>query len=486
MSFEMGRAATQLHIRFEMNVRKIITVAIGWAALTINAPAQETAVTVSNLTQLAEVAAGNGQRIRMQPGVYRMADYLTDPVLEKIRAGVDRRQSRPAVPMFLFSGNNNEIDLRGVTFEIDTTLYSKLPGRSYIRCVIISGKGNRFDGLTIRNTGPQKGSSGNILSVAGASNTLENVTLFVHGSWPYGYGDLLGKGGPNLLPIQKQSGIQILGNGCTLRRCKVFSRAFGHCFYVQVGTDIRLEDCYAEGVMRSTTDMLRDTEGAVFELGFKSVYENRDGRYVITPGYMKSLSEDGFRTYGNAGNVTLINCTALNTRAGFEIGARDDSPRKTIIENCVARGCERAYLLGSHVIVRRSRGDIAHGPLLYLRGGRESDIELELDGGETEGTVHALATIAGSNHVVRLTYSGDRGFPSVPILFGFGMPAHAEMSSPIRPAAANNVRLENLIPNVAVIRSDSVTNCEIKTAGKLFADAELKKSPGDWGPGVGR
>lgn len=464
-----------------MNLRIVITLALCWAVLTTGAGGQTGVITVSNLTQLAEAAANSGQRIRMQPGVYRMADYLTDAVLEKIRAAVDRRESRPAVPMFVFSGNDNEIDLREVTFEIDTTLYAKLPGRSYIRCVIVSGRGNHFDGLTIRNTGPQKGSGGNILSIAGASNSLENVTLFVHGSWPYGYGDLLGKGGPNLLPIQKQSGIQVLGNGSTLRRCKVFSRAFGHCFYVQVGTDIRLEDCYAEGVMRSTTEMLCDTNGPVFDLGFKSVYENRDGRYVITPGYVKSLSEDGFRTYGNAGTVTLVNCTAVNTRAGFEIGARDDSPRKTTIENCVARGCERAYLLGSHVIVRRSRGDIAHGPLLYLRGGRESDIELELDGGATEGTVHALATIAGSNHVVRLTHSGARGFPQVPILVGFGMPAHAEMSSPIRPAAANNVRLENMIPNIAVIRSDSVTNCEIKSLGRLLTDAELKASPGSWG-----
>jgi hypothetical protein len=441
-------------------------------------PAQDNLVTVSNLTQLAEVAARSGQSVRMQPGVYRLADYLTDEVLAQIRAGVDRTQRRPPVPMFLFRGDNNRFDFRDVVLEIDTTLYPKLPGQTYIRCLIIAGSGNRFDGLTIRNAGPNQGSNGNILSVAGASNTLENVTLHVHGSAPYGYGDLLGKGGPNLVSLQKQSGIQVLGTGTTLRRCRVFSRAFGHCFYIQSGHDIRIEDCYAEGAMRPTSEMLRDTNGPAFQLGFKSVYENRDGRYLITPGYMKSLSEDGFRTYGGAGNVTLVNCTAINTRAGFEIGARDDSPRKTVLENCVARGCERAYLLGSQVVVRRCRGDIVYGPLLYLRGGRDSDIELELVGGESNYTVHALATIAGTNHRVRFTCQPyETNFPKVPILLGFNMPAAAEMSSPIRPASATKITLRNELPNVPVIASAMAQDNIVEPKQKVLSDAETQQSP---------
>jgi hypothetical protein len=438
-------------------------------------------ITVSNLTQLAEVAARDGQNVKLAPGVYRLADYLTEEVLQQIRAGVDRTHRRPPVPMFVFRGANNRFDLRDVVMEIDTTLYRKLPRGGYTRCLIIAGSGNHFDGLTIRFTGPNQGSGGNTLSVAGASNTLENITLHVYGSYPYGYGDLLGKGGPNLVGLQKQSGIQVLGNGSVLRGCRVFSRAFGHCFYIQEGKDIRLEDCYAEGEMRSTSEMLRDTNGPAFNLGFKSVYENRDGRYFMVPGYRKSLVEDGFRTYGSAGAVTLINCTAINTRAGFEIGAPDHSPVKTILRNCVARGCERAYLLGSHTIVRQSRGDAKYGPLLYLRGGRESDVELELAGGSSDYTVHALATIAGTNHRVRLTVAPqETDFPKLPIMFGFGMPAHAEMASPIRPAATQNVTLRNEIPDVAVISSDTPEDCQIETVGKQFTDAELKKSPGSW------
>jgi hypothetical protein len=411
-----------------------------------------------------------------------MADYLTEPVLAEIRAGFDRKQGRPPVPMFVFRGKDNRIDCAGAVIEIDTSLYKKLPGGGYTRCLIVAGPGNTITGLSIRNTGPNQGSGGNILSLGGERTTLEDVTLHVHGSSPYGYGDLLGKGGPNLVSIQKQSGIQVLGTGSILRRCRVFSRALGHCFYIQVGGDIRLEDCYAEGVMRATSDMLRDTSGPAFDLGFRSVFENRDGRYVIVPGYVKALTEDGFRTYGNAGRVTLLNCTTINTRAGFEIGAKDDAPAKTVLENCVARGCERAFLIGSQTVVRRSRGDIAHGPLLYLRGGRDSDVELDLVGDGPQSLVHAVATIAGENHRVRLAAQlGERPIPALPIMLGFGMPAHAEMSSPIKPAPTSRITLTNEIAAAPVITSDAMTECNVESKGRTLTDAALCASPGSWG-----
>jgi len=458
--------------------------------------AQESApIVVHSLSGLAALAAKSDQSIKMEPGVYRMADYLTEEVLRQIHAGVDRSERRPTVPMFVFSGSNNRFDFRGVVLEIDTSLYKKLPSGGYVRCLFVPGNNNVFDGLTIRNTGPNQGSGGNIFAIFGEDNTVENTTLHVHGSFPYGYGDLLGKGSVKLVSLQKQSGIQIRGSRTLLRRCKVISRAFGHCFYIQAGDgassptrDIRLEDCYAEGVMRPTAEMLRETSGPAYDLNFKSVYENRDGRFLITPGYMKSLVEDGFRTYAGVGNVTLINCVAINTRAGFEIGAADDSPAKTLIENGTALGCERGYLLGSKVVVRRSRGDMVNGPLLYLRGGLESDIDLELVGGVPRGTVHALATIAGSNHRVRLTTEEAPGsFPLVPVMVGFGMPAHGEMASPILPAPTSDIHLINEIPHVTVIVGADTRNVEIETVGRTLTeeDARQVQGSGAWPAGDG-
>ncbi|MCB1131384.1 MAG: hypothetical protein KDN05_09665, partial [Verrucomicrobiae bacterium] len=251
-------------------------------------------IEVANLADLAKAAAANDQEIRMRPGIYRMADYLTEDVLKEIDRCVDRTLDRPPVPMMTFRGSRNQFDFRGVTIEIDTTLYAKVPQGGYTRCLIIAGNDNRFSGLTLRNTGPNRGSNGNILSVQGDDNVLEDVHVHVHGSFPWGYGDLLGKGGPNLVRLEKQSGIQVIGSRTLLKRCKVFSRAFGHCFYIQGGEGSRLEDCYAEGSVRKTSDMLADTSGPAFDQGFRSVYTNRDGRFVITPAYTKSLSEDGF------------------------------------------------------------------------------------------------------------------------------------------------------------------------------------------------
>lgn len=439
-------------------------------------------IEVDSLAALADATRGNGAEVRLKPGVYQMADYLTDDVLKTIREGIDRSQKRPPVPMFVLRGNDNRVDCSGATLEIDTSLYQKVPRGGYTRCLIITGKGNTLGGLSIRNTGPEQGSNGNILSVEGPDNTLENITLNVRGSFPYGYGDLLGKGGPNLVSLQKQSGIQVLGSRTVLKRCKVFSRAFGHCFYIQGGEGSRIEDCYAEGSTRTTAEMLADRSGPAFDLGFRSVYQNRDGRFTIAPGYTKSLSEDGFRTYGGAGSVTITNCTAVNTRAGFEIGAKDDSPTRTLVENCVARGCERGFLIGSQTIVRGCRGDITHGPLLYLRGGLESDVEIELIGDPPQSLVHTIATIAGEKHRVRLgAQEGFERMPALPILVGFGMPTHAEMSSAINPAPAKGISFECRIASAPVITSDQVSGSKIETTGRSFSDADLRKDPGPWG-----
>lgn len=438
---------------------------------------RSTVVNVSSLRDLMQAAEKNQQTIKMAAGTYRLADYLTPEVIDQIKRDITGTGRRP-VWMLRFSGNDNQFDLRGVTIEIDTALYAKLPG-GYMRCLFITGNNNRIDGLTIRNSGADKGSNGNIMSVWGENNIIENVTLNVFGSFPHGYGDLLGKGGPNIVrPLQKQSGMMIGGVGNTIRRCKVFSRAFGHCFYIQNAKRTRIEDCYAEGEMRSTNEMLRDTSGPAFDLDFRSVYENRDGRYLITPGYTKSLSEDGFRTYGGVTETTIVNCHAVNTRAGFEIGGSDNDADKTIVENCVATGCERGYLLGSNVVVRNSRGDMTYGPLLYLRPSRNSDVELELTSAVPQSTVHTVATIAGTDHRVRLFAQGynTRGV-NVPIMLGYDMPKHAEMATPILPFATENVTLLNEIPNIRVLTSDLIKNCTIQSTGKVISDADAKRAP---------
>lgn len=443
-------------------------------------------IEVETLETLVQLAAKDGQQISMKPGVYSLADYLNKERIAKLLTELPaptEQQKRPPRWFLRFKGNNNTFDFTGVTIEINTELYSTLP-YGYMRCIFIDGNGNTLKGLTIKNTGPKDiGNNGNILSIFGNNTLLEDIKVYVRGS-SYGYGDLFGKGGPNLTNLQKQSGIMIAGQNNSLKRCKVFSRAFGHCFYIQTQghetRDIILEDCYAEGVMRTTNDMLAETGGLAEKLNYQSVYQNREGRYMISPGYTKSLSEDGFRTYGGVGKVTLRNCTAKNTRSGFEIGGTNDTENQTVIQGCQAFGTERAFLLGSNVLVRDCRGDMQYGPLLYLRENTvESDVELELIPGMPTSLVHAIATIAGKNHRVRL-YSNDSqiAMPTLPIMLGFGMPAHAEMSSPILPMETENVELINELEHIPIIKNDEAKKLKIKSSASELQNNDTQKMNG--------
>ncbi len=452
--------------------------------------AQKAVVEIESLEELVAVAKKDGQNIRMKQGVYALDKYLNEEgisgLINEFQPRTDEHR-RPPRYFLRFSGSNNTFDFTGVTIEINTELYSKLP-YGYMRCLFIDGDGNTLRGLTIRNTGPaDKGSSGNIFTIFGNNTLVEGLKVYVRGS-TYGYGDLFGKGGPNLTGLQKQSGVMIAGQNNTLRACKVFSRAFGHCFYIQTQghdtRDILLEDCYAEGRMRTTNDILAETGGLAEELNYRSVYENRDGRFMITPGYTKSLSEDGFRTYGGVGKVTLRNCTAKNTRAGFEIGGTNDAKNRTVLEGCQAFGVERGFLLGSNVLVRNCRADIQYGPLLYLRENTVgADVELELVPCLPKSMVHAVATIAGKNHRVKL-YSNDPDIPlpALPIMLGFAMPAHAEMSSPILPAETDGIILINELENLPIIKSDKAQNLDIKSPGSVVPDSATRqlRGRGSW------
>lgn len=192
--------------------------------------AKSKVVEIETLESLVKVAAEDGQQVRMKPGVYALSEYLNEERIAKLLTELPLQtetQRRPPRWFLRFSGNNNTFDFTGVTIEINTELYSELP-YGYTRCVFIDGDENTLKGLTIKNTGADdKGSNGNILSVFGNNTLLEDVKIYVRGS-TYGYGDLFGKGGPVLTHLQKQSGIMVAGQNNTLKRCKVFSRAFGH------------------------------------------------------------------------------------------------------------------------------------------------------------------------------------------------------------------------------------------------------------------
>ena len=417
---------------------------------------------VASMAELADYAAKSGNRVKMKPGVYQMADLLTDDVIanEKARAMAEAQEiKRPPARMFEFSGDNNHFDLTGVTIEVDTRFLSAFKG-CYVREFLVSGNQNIIEGLTITDIGNHPTDvGGNSFTVLGDDNTLRKVSINVSGSSPYGYGDLLGKGGNNVVRLRKHSGLLVSGTNTKLFGCRVVSRAFGHCFYVQGGKNTYYEDCYAEGEMRSTDDMLAETSGLAFENDFRTVYPPN----VIQPGYMKSLQECGFRTYGSGsggritGKVTLVNCTAKNVRVGFALHANSENPPVSLTD-CIAMGCERAYNLNkAHVI--NCRGNAQYGPLLYLFGEEKSTIDLTLLPETSNRTVNAVATICGQYHEVTLKGNRDQEHP---ILLGYKQPPAGEISAPISEASANGVKLINKT-SMPVIAGKMAEDCTVIT-----------------------
>lgn len=413
---------------------------------------------ISSLKELAKYAAESGNQITMEPGVYRLTDYLN---ADSIR---DRR-NRKAYQYITFSGSNNTFNFEGVEIELDTEIRTALNPPIHSDEFLITGSNNTFLGLTIRCIGEGTSRGGTVLQVAGEHNVLRNITLHVAGSYPYGYGDLFGKGKQKESTIRhrKHSGLLVTGSHTRLYGCRIYNRSFGHCFFVQQHPkNVYFEDCYAEGEVRTTDDILAETSGPAFDVNFKTWTQNRVGEYVVTPGYMKSLCEDGFRTYGVCENIAFKNCTAKNTRGGFEL--RFNSAR---LENCTTIGTERAYWIGKHTEMINCTGDANYGPLLFVEGSNVA-VELTVDPIESDRLVHSLVTILGdSNKVTLKAQDGQQKKKALPILVGFTPPLHGESMSPYSQAEASGLTLVNET-GMPVTLGEKAHNCTVHTNGEVI------------------
>ncbi|TWU44259.1 hypothetical protein Q31b_17950 [Novipirellula aureliae] len=408
-------------------------------------------VKISSLKELADYASKSGNVITLSPGVYPLTDYLS---VDSMAARHDSKQFQ----FITFSGNENVFKLDGVEIEVDNELRSALKAPLHNSEFLITGSNNTFSGLTIRYKGEGTTFGSAAFAVGGKDNVLKNITLRVKGSFPYGYGDYLGKGPKSVVKHKKHSGLLITGTNTKLYACNVFMRSLGHAFFIQGGSNTYFEDCYAEGQIRPTDQMLAEVSGPAFEHDFASVYRNYDGKKTIPSGYMKSLNECGFRTYAT-GKVTAINCTAKYMRVGFALA-------KASLSNCEAIDCERGYYL-NNAVAKDCRGDAKYGPLMYLVG-NNSQIDLTLMPGESDMKVHAVATICGSGHNVSIKNS-DQGTrkKETPIMLGYGMPSAGEISSPIPEAAAKNITITNTT-SMPIVIGEKATDCEIKTHGPIL------------------
>lgn len=413
---------------------------------------------VTNLAGLADAAGRSGQQVTLRPGVYPLTDWLTPAAI------AEKRKARDA-SFLTFAGSGNVFRLRGVTIDVDTKLRSALHMPPRTDDFVVTGAGNVIEGLSIREFGDGLSPGGAALSVRGRGNTIRECTLTVRGSHPYGYGDLFGKGGGDIvIGHLKKSGLHVTGDGTVLAGCTLHMQSFGHGIFLQENAaNVLIENCVVVGAVRTTEDMLAETNGPAFKAGFRTVVRTRAGEKKVLPGYMKSLSEDGFRTYGEHTNLVIRNCTAKNMRGGFELRSRAGAR----VEHCTAIGNERGFWVSTAAQVVKCRGDAQFGPLLIVEGDRAS-VELELLPEESDRIVHALALVEGAGHRIALqaSASGERTKP-VPVLIGYGAPSMGEGMAPTPEHRARDVVLRNDTA-MPVVVSPTATGGSIFTRGNVL------------------
>lgn len=424
--------------------------------LTFLSSSQTLQVKISSLEALAKYAALDNHTVTMTPGVYKLTDYLPMDSMK------DKREKNE-FQFITFSGNNNIFNLDGVVIEVDTELRTALKPPIHTNEFVISGSNNTISGLEIKYFGSGTSPGGAALEVAGESNILNNITLRVTGSFPYGYGDLFGKGGPDVIRHQKHSGLLVTGSYSKIIGCKLYMKSFGHGFFVQKNAEnVHFEDCYVEGELRKTEEILAETSGPAFDVQFRTWTQNRDGEYVVTPGYMKSLCEDGFRTYGSIKNISFKNCTAKNTRGGFELRTNEG----ILLENCTTIGTERAFWVGNNAKMINCKGDANYGPLLFAEGSN-LDVELFVVNTESDRKVHALVTVQGGNSKIILKpYKGLNRKQPLPIIIGSTPPMHGESMSPFSKATVTNLSIVNET-EMPIVIGMGVSNSTIVTVGLI-------------------
>lgn len=459
--------------------KKRLTCIIITMAFFVSCKGSNEIIEVSSLQELSRYLSQDNVTVKLAPGEYHIAntDLSHNVILKKYNYGKPETDY-PVSALLYFSGNNSKYILNDVIIHLDTKLH-KAFGKNHIFEVFVSGNDNTVEGLEVRDIGVEHPIRGAIMMhVMGDGNIIRNVKLHIQGSYPYGYGHLLGKGANPIVTPQKHSSLLVSGKDTKLLDCTVITRGFGHGIVMQGAVNTFIKDCYVEGEMRSTDAMLAETSGPAFETGFASDYP--PGK--ILPNEMKALSEDGVRSYPygylvgrKTENITVINTIIKNMRSGIDLNAHIG---KTEIENCTTIGCqEKGYSVASNAVVKNSRGDAQYGPLLSFPGNnvKNCQVELELMPNVGDYPVTRLAEINGSGHIITIKNYDNKNRTKVsPIVFGesFWSDVHRYRnpdSDPKKFSGANNITLNNQTGMPIVFKELSENNKAVSN-GELLED----------------
>lgn len=334
---------------------------------------------VNSLVELLPYLDDDNASVVMAPGTYS----ITPDDIAKGTFGTTDFEDRAKI-LLQFSGNNSTYDFTGVTLTIETGVFNCF-GNYRVHELVVTGSNNVLKNLTMVDLGsehdkPNKGALG--VCMDGRDNRVEGFHMTVKGSYPYGYGDAFGKGKRNVIRHYKHSAFLVRGLRNHAKNCKIIHRSYGHAIFMQAASYPTIEACVVEGKMRKTDDILAETSGPAFDVGFMTIWG-----YKLPAGYMLSLGEAGIRAYDGGktiidgeifqrgtDNPTILNCTIKHMRTGVTLA---HATGEKYVKGCVAIGCENGYSLGSGEVVD-CKADCAYGPVYASTYERDKNYNAEI------------------------------------------------------------------------------------------------------------
>ncbi|MFB9056328.1 carbohydrate-binding protein [Mariniflexile ostreae] len=428
---------------------------------------------INTLEELKAELNTSDESFVMTPGTYY---FNTD------NCGPGKLFSDPR--LLLFTGNNSVFDFTDVKFEIDTNVFTQFGSIDVIEFWPV-GSNNIYKNLTLEdigNTVPTKGAG--TLHLDGSDNLVEGFKTTTRGSFPYGYGDIFGKGGGSVVSHNKHSGILIRGDRNHIKNCTVIMRAYGHGIFVQGSHDAVIEGCYVEGELRTIGEVLQEegTGSPADNVDFLTVwgFDLRDHQ----SDYTFSLQEAGIRAYstgvvfdsdGNSTgvsrgtlNTTVLNCTIVKMRVGVNTGAEGGENKR--IENCTALACEGGFWLGNDGDVINCRADASVGPILsedIARSNATYEVTLLDDYIPKIGNAPYFY-MGGTNHNITIHDGTTYYNPDIKIVLGGTRLASRFLVGSVEPPPtrnANNVTLINNTPYPVVL--ENAFNCDVFSCGPV-------------------
>ena len=400
-------------------------------------------VVVRSLDTLREHLARDGAKVRLVPGTYRLDQAASADFLH-------------------FTGSDSHFDFSGVRLEVDTALLARF--KEGTNMLMLTGDRIVLEGLELETIGGRApGEGSRAISIAGRGVIVRNVSLRLAGSHPYGYGSFFGIGQGASIPPQKLNGIRVGGLDDQVINCRVIMRCFGHAIFIRGGQNALIKDCYVEGALRTTDDILAETSGPAFDLKFMQ-YTGEP----IPAGEMTSLSEDGIRAYPDdpivkrrTQNIRVENCRVVRMRRAIclAFAAGENS-----IISCEVTEAERAgYHIASNTTVRNCRGDALYAQVLDISapGSKAADAEVAVIDSRGLYGHSLLAKINGTGHRVVLTEATAGAVPANMTIElatdrGFG-------EGRIKDASAARVTVTNRTA-AAVVLHATAAGCTVETA----------------------